>query len=100
MSDNAQASRQAMVEGLDQLKADGVLGEADQGALIRHLDEQRETIAARIAEITPEYQRRVADDGLDAANVWLAEEGRLLGEQQGVASRRAVDQLDVSRDTA
>ncbi len=98
MSGHAQASRQAMVEGLDQLKAGGVLGEADQGALIRHLDEQRDTIAARIVEITPEYQRRVADDGLEAANAWLAEQGRLLGEQQGTASRHAVSQLDVSRD--
>jgi hypothetical protein len=87
-----------MIEGLDQLKSEGVLGEADQGALIRHLDDQRETLEARIADITTEYNRRVQAEGASAAAEWLATAARALGEQQGAASRRAVDQLDVSRN--
>lgn len=87
-----------MIEGLDQLKAEGVLGEADQGALIRHLDDQRSTLEVQIAEITAEYNRRVQTEGAPAAAEWLATAARALGEQQGAESRRAVDQLDVSRN--
>lgn len=98
MANASHASRQKLVEGLDQLKVEGVLGEADQGTLVRHLDEQRELLEARIAEVVPEYQRRLLSEGEAAANAWLERTARMLGEEQGRAARGVVGQLDVTRN--
>jgi hypothetical protein len=40
------------------------------------------------AELQPEYERRVAADGRDAANQWLTTQARARGEQAGRLLRK------------
>jgi hypothetical protein len=51
-----------------------------------------------LKEIVPEYESRVARDGQESADEWLAATARALGERDGAESRRVVDSLSVVRN--
>ena len=62
------AQRQAWIEGLAQLRAQGAIGADDESALIRHMDERLDAVQRELAALVPEYERRVETDGREAAD--------------------------------
>lgn len=49
----------------------------------------KERIDAHLNALRPEYEHRVARDGLSAANRWLGDMARELGRQEGMKARRS-----------
>lgn len=97
---NRQAERQQWIDALDELLANGVIDGDDQNALIRHYDEHRQSIESELANLAPEYERRVQSEGQAIADEWLAETARAIGQRDGEGARRLVDQLNVVRNAA
>lgn len=95
--DRAQAERQGFVESIGQLRNENIIDAADQDALVRHYDQHKLNLEEELARITPEYERRVREDGEEQANQWLAETARELGERDGRSTRQMVDGLSVNR---
>lgn len=87
------AQRQAWVEGLSQLRAQGAIGADDESALIRHMDERLDAVKEELASLVPEYERRVEADGRDQADAWIGALSRKMGEREGADARRLVDSL-------
>lgn len=85
--------RARLLQRLEQLRFDGVIGEDEENTLIRHYDELQRELQAEIARLEPEYKRCCRDEGKDAADRWLAGAARELGQRHGEATRRITDQL-------
>lgn len=49
----------------------------------------QEMIDAHLKALRPEYDHRVARDGVSAANRWLAETARELGRREGIKARQS-----------
>jgi hypothetical protein len=98
MGDDRRSTREAWMDGLDQMQREGLIDADDQNTLIRHLDGHRRSMEEALKEIVPEYEARVARDGQESADEWLAATARALGERDGAESRRVVDSLDVVRN--
>src|SRR3546814_3090245 len=71
------------VEDVDRLHQEGLIDGDDQNTLIRHVEDQRRSLQEELALIVPEYKERIARNGLDGANEWLAARARELGERDG-----------------
>lgn len=97
-SHEAQTRRQDWITSLDELRANGVVTADEENGLVRYYDEQRNQLKEDLARIAEEYQRRTSADGEEAANAWLAEQARELGERDGKATKQAVNQLHVVAD--
>jgi len=93
MQYDQQAQRQAWIEGLAQLRQQGAIGEDEENTLIRHMDERLEAVQLELKALVPEYEQRGERDGKDAADAWLAERAREMGEREGADARRMVDSL-------
>ena len=100
MQHDQQAQRQAWIEGLAQLRQQGAIDADDENTLIRHMDERLEAVQVELRALVPEYERRVEQDGRDAADAWLGERSRELGEREGAVARRMVDSLTSARSEA
>jgi len=100
MQADQQAQRQAWIEGLAQLREQGVLGADDENTLIRHMDERLEAVQQELKALVPEYERRVDSDGREAADAWLGAQARDVGEREGADARRMVDSLTSVRNAA
>ena len=100
MQHDQQAQRQAWIEGLAQLRQQGAIDADDENTLIRHMDERLEAVQVELRALVPEYERRVEQDGRDAADAWLGERSRELGEREGADARRMVDSLTSARSEA
>jgi uncharacterized membrane protein YukC len=100
MQYDQQAQRQAWVEGLAQLREQGALSADDETTLIRHMDERLADVQKELTALVPEYNRRVAADGQDAADAWIGEQAREMGEREGADARRMVESLSSVRDAA
>lgn len=100
MQADQQAQRQAWIEGLAQLREQGVLDADDENTLIRHMDERLEAVQQELKALVPEYERRVDADGREAADAWLAAQARDVGEREGADARRMVDSLTSVRNAA
>jgi len=87
------AQRQAWIEGLAQLRAQGAIGADDESALIRHMDERLDAVQRELAALVPEYERRVETDGREAADAWIGGVAREMGEREGADAKRLVDSL-------
>ncbi len=98
MGDDRRSTREAWMDGLDQMHREGMLDADDQNTLIRHLDGHRQSMEEALKQIVPEYESRVARDGQASADEWLAATARALGERDGAESRRVVDSLSVVRN--
>lgn len=91
----APKNRDELVERLADLRQQGVVDASEEANLLQHYDEMlRDVIQEKVA-LHPEYQRRVVDDGQEAADTWLRDQAFDLGRRQGEATRRIVDQLRV-----
>lgn len=93
MDDRTHATRADLLEGIEQLRQNDLIDADDENELVRHVDQQRQSIEDALAKIGPEYQRRLAADGQASADRWLAQAARELGERDGASSRRMIDQL-------
>lgn len=93
MQYDQQAQRQAWVEGLAQLRQQGAIGADDENTLIRHMDERLEAVQRELKALVPEYEQRADREGRDAADAWLAEQAREMGEREGADARRMVNSL-------
>ena len=83
----------AWVEDVEPLHQEGVIDGDDQNTLIRHLEEHRRTLQDELQLIVPEYKDRIARDGQQAADEWLAAKARELGERDGEKTRRVLGTL-------
>jgi uncharacterized protein HemX len=72
--------QQAGVDDDPAAEAGGTLPAGTQEAMLREMEQLKEQARA---ELRPEYERRVAADGQEAANQWLTAEARARGEQAG-----------------
>lgn len=97
MQHDQQAQRQAWIEGLAQLRQQGAIDADDENTLIRHMDERLEAVQVELRALVPEYERRVEQGGRDAADAWLGERSREMGEREGADARRMVDSLTSAR---
>lgn len=93
MQHDQQAQRQAWIEGLSQLRAQGAINADDESTLIRHMDERLEAVQEELKSLVPEYERRVESEGREAADAWLGAKSREIGEREGTDARRMVDSL-------
>ena len=81
------------VEDVDRLHQEGLIDGDDQNTLIRHLEEHRRSLQDELQLIVPEYNDRIARDGQQAADEWLAAKARELGERDGEKTRRVLGTL-------
>ena len=88
-------NRNELIARLEDLRAQGVLGSAEEAELLRHFDALVRDSELEKARLEPEYERRLQQDGEQAARDWLADEARSLGERQGRATRELTDRLAV-----
>lgn len=91
----APRTRAELLEALGRLRVEGAIDDAEEGRLVRHFDELQRSYQEELAKAEPEYRRRLAADGKDAADAWLGETARELGVRAGEATRRLTDQLRV-----
>ena len=59
-----------------------------------------EKLRDALANLAPEYERRVQSEGQAIADEWLAETARAIGQRDGEGARRLVGQLNVVRNAA
>ncbi|MCD9029467.1 hypothetical protein LDO26_14830 [Luteimonas sp. BDR2-5] len=100
MSFDRQTQRQAWIDGLAQLREQGAITADDETTLIRHMDERLDAVQQELTALVPEYQRRVEADGQEAADAWIGERAREMGEREGADARRMVDSLAAVQATA
>ncbi|WP_407353221.1 hypothetical protein [Luteimonas sp. R10] len=81
------------MEQIEQLRSEGVIDADDENVLIRHVNDHQSLIERELASIAPEYERRVAADGQERADLWLQQCARELGTREGEKMRRIFDQL-------
>lgn len=84
---------------IEELQREDIIDADDEATLVRHVAERRAMLQEALANIEPEYRRRLGADGKASADEWLAGVARSLGEADGRASRDVVDGLDASRRT-
>lgn len=84
---------QPWMERIEQLRAEGAINEDDESTLIRYVNDHQALIEQELAAITPEYRRRTATQGAEAADAWLAETAQALGRREGEKLRRIFDQI-------
>ncbi|NZA26792.1 hypothetical protein H0E84_10390 [Luteimonas sp. SJ-92] len=91
------------MERIEEMRAAGVLNAEDENTLIRHVRECEERIQSELAGIAPAYQTKLAAEGKESADAWLAEMAASLGREEGEKMRRIFDQFscaDQMADTA
>lgn len=88
-------NREELVARLADLRQQGVIDLGEEARLLRHYDESLRDVEEEKARLEPEYERRRNEEGLDAANAWLAEAARDLGRRHGEATGKITDQLRV-----
>jgi DNA integrity scanning protein DisA with diadenylate cyclase activity len=88
-------NREELVARLGDMRQQGILDLSEEARLLQHYDELLRDVEEEKARLEPEYERRRAEDGLDAANAWLADAARDLGRRHGEATRKITDQLQV-----
>lgn len=88
-------TREELAERLADLRAQGILDTTEETRLLGQFDDMLRDVNEEKQRLQPEYQRRVADDGLDSANEWLREVATELGRRHGEATRAITDQLRV-----
>lgn len=100
--DRVWQNRQAFEEKLDALQQQNSIGENDRDTLLGHFDRLQREISDELAlVIKPEYERRVAEDGADAAQAWMALAGEDLGRRAGEKTRAMIlDIMERAREAA
>lgn len=94
MTENA--DDRAWIARAEELKEQGLIDEADEATLIRHLAERRAGLEDSMSALVPEYRRRLTDDGQPAADDWVAARARELGEADARATRELLDGMGIA----
>lgn len=81
---------------VEALREQGAINQDEEALLFRHLAERRAGLAEAMAALVPEYRRRLADDGQLAADEWVAEQARGLGEADARATRELLDGMGIA----
>ncbi|MFL6588492.1 MAG: hypothetical protein ACJ8GV_16620 [Luteimonas sp.] len=100
MQYDQQAQRQAWIEGLAQLREQGAITVDDETTLIRHMDERLDAVQQELTGLVPEYNERVESEGQEAADAWIGQRAREMGEREGADARRMVESLSSVKDAA
>ncbi|MEN4901930.1 hypothetical protein [Luteimonas sp. TWI1437] len=100
MQYDQQAQRQAWIDGLAQLREQGAITADDETVLIRHMDERLDVVQQELKALVPEYERRAASDGREAADAWLGAQAREMGEREGADAKRMVNSLTAVQASA
>lgn len=80
---------------IEELRQQGLIDEDAEAALVRHLSDRRAELEVSMTAMVPEYRRRVAEDGREPADEWLAAQARELGEADARATRELLDGLQL-----
>jgi hypothetical protein len=88
-------TREELVDRLADLRMQGILDPGEESRLLHHYDELQEEADREKARLEPEFERRMKEDGQDAAADWLRNAASELGQRHGEATRRLTDQLRV-----
>lgn len=91
----APGNRVELADRLDDLCRQGMLDDAEAARLLQHFDALSRDMAGEKAALEPEYHRRLAENGKDAADAWLDATARDFGRRQGEATRAITEQLRV-----
>lgn len=83
-------------EALDQLRDADVIDAADQNSLIRHYNERAQNLKEELERITPEYLRRVQEDGEVSANQWLTETATAMGRRDAEETREVLSRVSTA----
>lgn len=75
---------------LSRMREEGELDDVGEGVMHRHFAEHADRLATDFRALLGEYQRRVEDDGADAALQWLAAAAEALGRRDGEETRRVL----------
>lgn len=91
MSQDSEYLLRRQVEAVTaRLREDGRLDETGEAALVRYYAERAHSLETGLREIVGEYAHRVANEGEEAANRWLTEAARTLGQRDGEETRRVI----------
>jgi hypothetical protein len=91
--------RQQWLDSVVAMREGRILTEQDQELLVEHYDRVQRDLGAAVAELAPEYARRIREDGKDAADEWLAAASHELGVRSGRELRQTVDALSIDGDS-
>lgn len=83
-------NRSDFIEALEELRRNGTIDMADEGSLLRHHDALVEELKQEKQRLLVEYEQRCAQDGNDAADAWLAEQARALGQRHQASLAEAI----------
>ena len=75
------------------LRQQGGLDVADEAAILREYDGLVLELRAEKATLETEFRERMARDGQEKTNTWLAEAAEALGRRQGEQMRRLVQTI-------
>ena len=92
---NAPRNREELVERLADLRQQGILDLAEEERILEHFDGMVRDQVEEKARLEPEFNRRVQEDGQEAAEAWLKEVAFEFGRRQGEATRAITDRLRV-----
>lgn len=84
------ASREQLLDLLADLRLQGVLGFADEAALLRSYDSMLAELREARCALEAAFRDRIDQDGLEQAEAWLRDEAQALGRRQGEQMRRLV----------
>lgn len=100
MADDSQwEQRQRWLDSVVAMREGRILTERDQEILVEHYDHVQRDLGAAVADLAPEYTRRIREDGKQAADEWLAAASHELGVQSGRELRRTVDSLSLDHSS-
>lgn len=88
-------NREELVARLSDLRQQGILDLDEETRLLAHYDGLARDSDEERARLEPEYNRRVQEDGQEAADAWLKEVAFEFGRRQGEATRQITDRLRV-----
>lgn len=84
----AARNRDELVALLGDLRQQGSLDVADEAAILREYDALLADLHVEKAKLEAEFNRRLAQDGREETDAWLAGAAEALGRRQGEQMRR------------
>lgn len=91
---DSEQRREQWLERVRSLREAGAIDDADEHALIRQYDERAQRLREELAQLVPEYRRRLSSEGEVPANRWLADTAEAMGRRDGEETRQALAALE------
>ena len=89
-SEDVAGSREQLLDLLADLRLQGVLGAADEAALLRSYASMLAELREDRCALEAAFRDRIDQDGREQAEAWLRDEAQALGRRQGEQMRRLV----------